>query len=293
MLRLSGAYLSDHAAAGERLKWAADHYPAAAPHGDIGRYGFHVGASAFCYHAMRLWLRGFSDTAVEATRRAVEVARTAGNSVACLALAKPASLLLLDRGELNEAEHTILELADHATENGSVPSQAFASCARGCLAAATGNPAGAVEFIQSGLSAMQESRYFSFYPFFLAELAKAKAGLGQYREGLNTIDAAIQLVIDTKYLWFLPEALRIKADMLASEAAADGDAVEALFARSMTQAHQRGTLHWELRTATSLVTFRRARGRSEDARQALESVYRRFSEGFETPHLRHAHALLH
>jgi predicted ATPase len=49
---------------------------------------------------------------------------------------------------------------------------------------------------------------------------------------------------------------------------------------------------WELRATTSLARLWQRQGRREEARQFLGETHAWFSEGFETPDLRDAHALL-
>jgi predicted ATPase/DNA-binding winged helix-turn-helix (wHTH) protein len=293
MLGMSEAYAGNLDSAGERLQWVVDRYPATPPFGEIERYGFHISASASACHAMTLWLRGFSDTALEATRRAVDVARISGHSVSiCLALAWPASLLLLDRGELAAAESTIAELRNYAAESGLAPCSGFALCAEGSVASARGDPTRGVELIRRGLVTMQESCYHIFHPIFLTQLAKAHAELGQHSEGLQAIDDALQQTVEMECLWLLPEALRIKGDLLGLQATTCSEVVETLFSQSMTQAQRQGALHWQLCTAISLVKFRRVRGQANDGRRILESLYRCFREGLETPNLRQARTLL-
>jgi predicted ATPase len=49
-----------------------------------------------------------------------------------------------------------------------------------------------------------------------------------------------------------------------------------------------GALSWELRTSTSLARLQRDQGRIVEARSLLQSVYDRFSEGFQTADLKTA-----
>jgi predicted ATPase len=49
---------------------------------------------------------------------------------------------------------------------------------------------------------------------------------------------------------------------------------------------------WELRAATSLARLWRDRGKSAEARDLLAPVYGWFTEGFDTPDLKEAKALL-
>jgi predicted ATPase len=62
--------------------------------------------------------------------------------------------------------------------------------------------------------------------------------------------------------------------------------------RSVDWARRHRALSWELRTSTSLARLQRDQGRIAEARRLLQSVYDRFSEGFETADLKTAKAHL-
>jgi len=53
-----------------------------------------------------------------------------------------------------------------------------------------------------------------------------------------------------------------------------------------------GTKLWELRAAASLARLRREQGRRAEARDLLAPVYGWFTEGFDTPDLKQAKALI-
>jgi predicted ATPase len=62
--------------------------------------------------------------------------------------------------------------------------------------------------------------------------------------------------------------------------------------QSLEWARRQGALAWELRGATSLARLWRRQGKTTQARKLLATVYRRFSEGFDTADLVTAKALL-
>jgi len=67
---------------------------------------------------------------------------------------------------------------------------------------------------------------------------------------------------------------------------------EAAFYRAMTVAHQQNARLWELRAAMSLSRLWRDQGRQTAARDLLAPIFGWFTEGFDTPDLRDAKALL-
>ena len=70
-----------------------------------------------------------------------------------------------------------------------------------------------------------------------------------------------------------------------------GDAEEC-FRRALTTAHDQSARSLELRAATSLARLWRDQGKRTQAHDLLAPVYGWFTEGFETPDLKDAKALL-
>jgi hypothetical protein len=69
-------------------------------------------------------------------------------------------------------------------------------------------------------------------------------------------------------------------------------AAEEHFLQSLDWARRQGALSWELRTSASLARLQHDHGRGVEARSLLQSVYDRFTEGFDTPDLKEAKAIL-
>jgi predicted ATPase len=70
------------------------------------------------------------------------------------------------------------------------------------------------------------------------------------------------------------------------------EAAEELYRNALTIAQEQGAKLWELRAAASLARLRRDQGRHGEARDLLAPVYGWFTEGFDTPDLKEAKALL-
>ena len=67
---------------------------------------------------------------------------------------------------------------------------------------------------------------------------------------------------------------------------------EACFIDAMAVAREQSAKLWELRAATSLAGLWAEQSRRAEARELLAPVYDWFTEGFDTPDLREAKALL-
>jgi predicted ATPase len=64
------------------------------------------------------------------------------------------------------------------------------------------------------------------------------------------------------------------------------------FRTALAIAREQGTRGYELRAAASLARLRRDQGRHAEARDLVAPVYEWFTEGFDTPDLKEARALL-
>ncbi|HEY2230374.1 MAG TPA: tetratricopeptide repeat protein [Xanthobacteraceae bacterium] len=85
------------------------------------------------------------------------------------------------------------------------------------------------------------------------------------------------------------ELNRLKGQLLLQ---GQTEAAEELYQKAFNIAEERGAKLWELRAAVSLARLRRDQGRRAEAHALLSPVYGWFTEGFDTPDLKEAKALL-
>jgi predicted ATPase len=90
---------------------------------------------------------------------------------------------------------------------------------------------------------------------------------------------------------FEAELRRLQGELILLLGEPEGGA-EAAFAESLAVARQREAKSAELRAAVSLARLWRDRGKRAEARNLLAPVYGWFTEGFDTPDLKEARALL-
>ena len=113
------------------------------------------------------------------------------------------------------------------------------------------------------------------------------------------VDAALELVEECveqierpgwqERLW-RAEVLRLKGWMLLQ--LNRQDEAELQLRASIACAREQGAHSWELRSATTLATLLASRGERQSAYDLLQPTYAWFTEGFDTPDLRDARALL-
>ena len=72
----------------------------------------------------------------------------------------------------------------------------------------------------------------------------------------------------------------------------NSELAEADFREAIALAQKMGAKAWELRAATSFARLLQDTGRHDEARSILAEIYNWFTEGFDTPDLKDAKALL-
>jgi predicted ATPase len=88
------------------------------------------------------------------------------------------------------------------------------------------------------------------------------------------------------------ELHRLKGELLLAESPDQIAAAEDCFRRATETALRQQSKGWELRATMSLARLWQRQGRRDDARAALAAVYSTYTEGFTTPDLVEAGALL-
>jgi DNA-binding SARP family transcriptional activator len=149
----------------------------------------------------------------------------------------------------------------------------------------------AVAQIREGLAEWRATGQRSGTPFLLALLAQAEQHTGAWDEALHTVDEGLALAIEIGAP-HQPELYRLKGEMLSHSPTPAADQVEDCFHMAIAEARQHGFRLLDLRATTSLARLWAEQGRRAEAYQALAEIYAWFSEGFDTPDLRAAKALL-
>ena len=124
----------------------------------------------------------------------------------------------------------------------------------------------------------------------MAETVGACEIAGQIEEGLALLGDALQIAQRTGECWMYAELYRHKGQLLLRQG--HREAAEELYRRSLGIAQEQEAKLWELRAAASFARLRRGQGCRAEARNLFAPVYDWFTEGFNTPDLKEAKALL-
>ena len=127
-------------------------------------------------------------------------------------------------------------------------------------------------------------------PMYLCFQAEGLLNLGQYDEAVELIQQCLRLVNETAECWWEAEIHRLNGEIHRAMGG-DGDGEEC-FRRALAVARRQAAKPLELRAATSLAGLWRDQGKAAEARDLLAPIFNWFTEGFDTPDLKNARALL-
>jgi predicted ATPase len=284
--------LGDLEGARQHIERMLGHYVARRSH--IIRFHYDQRLLAHSNHSLILWLQGFADQAMRSVERHVVDPRASDHPVSlAAALLWSACPVALFVGDLTLAERYVKAHMDLSARHALELWNLAGRCFEGVLLVKRGEIGTGLELLRTAFSRIPQNAFILLYTLFLAEIADALGRDAKAAEGLSIIDEALARSERNEERWCVAELLRIKGELILREGAPQAaTAAEEHFLRSLDWARRQGALSWELRTATSLARLQQDQGRAAEARSLLQSVYDRFSEGFETADLKTAKAHL-
>ena len=302
----SGLLLVGHRLVGSALVFAGRNYPAALSHLDRAvelyrpeghrelafRFGADIGITAQCARALALWHRGYPDQARRALEEGIGQALQSfhRHTLAYALIYK--GLTATSARWAAETEKAANELVSHTREHGFALFLGYGLLLQAGAMTLHGQAEAAVERIHEGVAAMRATGMSRSEPMVLGYLAEALALKGAVAEGLQTLAAALAAAKASGTHWADAELQRLHGDLLSRLPSPNWAEIESCFRTALAVAQEQGTRGFELRGAVSLARLLSAQGRRDEARELLAPVYGWFTEGFDTPDLKDAKALL-
>ena len=146
--------------------------------------------------------------------------------------------------------------------------------------------------VESGLAMWRATGAGLVVPYFLGLLAETHRSLGQIEAAQASVAEAKALLKRSDERWFEAELHRLEGELLLDRKRKKYKQAETCFERALEVARAQQTKSLELRAAISLSRLWQNKGRCDEARSLLGSIYQWFTEGFDTVDLREAKSLL-
>jgi predicted ATPase/DNA-binding SARP family transcriptional activator len=256
------------------------------------RFGQDVGVVVLSYRAWTQWLLGHPEAALADSDLALKAAREIGQGATLMYALAHASWTYLWVGNYAAANKLVEEVIALADEKVAVAWKAFAMMQQGSLLALTGQASNAAQIMTSGIGAWRSTGSTLWTPWYLSNLARTYAELGQFGDAWRCIGEAMTAVETTKEKWCEAEVHRMAGEMALMSPEPDAAKAEAYFERALAVAREQQAKFWELRAAMSMARLWPDQSKRLQAYELLAPVYDWFTEGFDTLDLKEAKALL-
>ena len=169
---------------------------------------------------------------------------------------------------------------------------AFGTVLRGWALAEQGQSDAGIVQMHEGMAACRTTGAEADRPYFLALVAEVYGQGKRYDEGLARLEEALALVDQSEERYWEAEIHRLKGELLLARSAENQVEAETCVHKALDVARRQGAKSLELRATMSLGRLWQRQGKTAQARQLLTEVYTWFTEGFDTPDLQEAKALL-
>jgi predicted ATPase len=256
-------------------------------------YGQDIGATDLSYLCWALWHLGYVDQAAAVAAEANKQAETLSHPFTlAYTICHARGMMDIFRRCADDTRSYASNVISICTEYDFPFWAAGGQILDGWAIACLGNADEGINKLDEGLTAWRKTGARLWLPIFLALKAEAHAKIGRSDTALKTIDEALTISTETGERWAVAEVLRIKARLLQATGSVAADEIENILVKALEIGRRQQALSWQLRTACDLMRLLQDQDRGEEALTLLQSIYDQFTEGFNTPELIHAKALL-
>jgi tetratricopeptide (TPR) repeat protein len=253
--------------------------------------GHNAGVTHRCYLALALWHLGYPDQALRVDREARELARTIGHAYS-LGHAVDFTAYLCHYCRLGaEVQAAAEQEMALATEQGFQLWQALGTLHKGAGLLLQGRKEEALPVLLKGYGAFRATGAELRVPTYLGMLGEAYTRCGRFEEAHKGLNEGLAVAERNDDRCHEAELYRLKGELLLAESSNEA-AAEDCFGQAIALARRQESKAWQLRATTSLARLWQRQGRRDEARAALAAVYGTYTEGFTTPDLVDAAALL-
>jgi class 3 adenylate cyclase/predicted ATPase len=252
--------------------------------------GFHPQNDSQAILGIVLFCLGYSDQALARSNAAIAEAQRLAHPPSLASSLFLGAILLSHVGDNAALGERVDQLVAVTTEQGFPLWRAAGTTFRGWVKVKNGDVTEGISLLRSGSAAYRATGAELWMPYYIALLATACAIAGQLEESLTQLDDALQIVERTGERFLEAELNRHKGQLLLRQG--HTEAAEDPYCKALSIAEEQEAKLWELRAAVSLARLRRDQGRHAEARDLLAPLYGWFTEGFGTPDLNEAAALL-
>jgi class 3 adenylate cyclase/predicted ATPase/DNA-binding XRE family transcriptional regulator len=260
---------------------------------------YDVGVACRAFVAWPLWLLGYPEQARAKSEQACILAGELAHPFSATFAISLAALVHQHGREISRTRESAEEVIARATRLDSPFFIGLGSIVRGWALAMEEDGRQPLREMSGILATWRAGGSEVLRPWFLSMLAEAHAQVGEPEQGLEAIAEALAVIENGGERTWEAELYRLQGSLLLMLSPPDDPKAEVCFRRALDVAREQQAKSLELRAAASRYRLARRTTRvgsaaaiEDDARRTLQATYDWFTEGFDTPDLKDARALL-
>ena len=245
-----------------------------------------------CYLFLSLWHLGYPDQALRWCEETVALARQIGHPFSLDYSLHHCGWLYLQSRLPAQLRTVAEEEIAIAAEQGFALWHASGTFFQGAGMLLQGERDHGMPLLQKGLDAWQVTGARLTVTYQLCTLVDAYTQEGRFADAHRTLEQGLALVEQTDEHCYEAELQRLKGELLLADGPDQARLAQDCFQQAIETARRQQSRAWELRATMSLARLWQREGRRKEARAALATIYGTYTEGFTTPDLADAAALL-
>lgn len=253
--------------------------------------GIDIGVFSLAMLGHVLWYLGYPDQAMARAQEAVTLASSLSNHFGQAASLSYLTMLYQFRRDWVAVQTTAQAAAHFCVEYEFPYYLAWANMMQGWAMTEQNQLEQGTLRMEQALGELQVLGAGLRRPYYLCLLAEAYRKAGRVADGLDVVTDALTQVREQKQHQFEAELYCVKGKLLRTQGTAD-EAVEESLYQALDVSRQQEVKSIELRATTTLARLWQVQGKGAEAHVLLAEIYGWFTEGFDTPDLIEAKALL-
>lgn len=253
--------------------------------------GSDAGVSALAYYACCMWCLGYPEQALWYSQQSVELAYRLSHAFSLAdVLCYGGCVFNSMRRDVDALEESAEALYRISKEKGFSSFWSTGMSYRGEVMTRRGNFQEGISLLLEGIAIRALSKARCSFSVIMSSLAQAQIMSGHLETGLTTFSEVFPLVEETGERFYEAELYRQQAAFQLKQG--QQRAAEASLWHAVEIARHQKAKSWELRALIDLAHLNQGGIGEEKALRELSAVYSWFREGFNTPDLQEAQALL-
>jgi class 3 adenylate cyclase/predicted ATPase len=290
LLGSTAVYMAEHRTAEHQFREALNLYQPQQHRANSLLYGYDPGTTCNGYMSWALWLLGKIAESLAASEASIRLAIESEHAPNLALSYGWATFLHLCTHDLEALNILTTKLIAHCEEHGFPHWLALGKIGRGWCYARNGDVADGLEWLQIGIQEFRTMWGGFLVSACLVCLADVLRMKGCFAEATDALDRSLVIIQRSNERLWEPENHRVRGEVARD--AGQFPAALTAFQQAIKVAQDQSARSLELRAATSLARLWRDQGKRTEARDLLAPIYYWFTEGFDTPVLQDAKALL-